>query len=79
MSEDFTEIRINNQPCKSINLTTQHTQAQRAPRVATVHDVVKETIRAHLTLVHVFHGYAWRTYREWPMNYPIVHLLAMVG
>jgi hypothetical protein len=26
--------------------------------VATVHDVVKETIRAHLTLIHVFHAYA---------------------
>jgi hypothetical protein len=26
--------------------------------VATVHDVVKEMIRAHLTLVHVFHMYA---------------------
>jgi hypothetical protein len=26
--------------------------------VATVHDVVKETIKAHLTLVHVFHVYA---------------------
>jgi hypothetical protein len=26
--------------------------------VATVHDAVKETIRAHLTLVHVFHAYA---------------------
>jgi hypothetical protein len=26
--------------------------------VAIVHDVVKETIRAHLTLVHVFHTYA---------------------
>jgi hypothetical protein len=26
--------------------------------VATVHDVVKETIREHLTLVHVFHAYA---------------------
>jgi hypothetical protein len=25
--------------------------------VATIHDEVKETIRAHLTLVHVFHGY----------------------
>jgi hypothetical protein len=25
--------------------------------VATVHDVVKETIRVHLTLVHVFHTY----------------------
>jgi hypothetical protein len=26
--------------------------------VATVHDVVKETIRAHLTLVHIFYVYA---------------------
>jgi hypothetical protein len=26
--------------------------------VTIVHDVVKETIRAHLTLVHVFHAYA---------------------
>jgi hypothetical protein len=33
-------------------------QARRTPRVAIVHDVVKETIRAQLTLVHVFHAYA---------------------
>jgi hypothetical protein len=26
--------------------------------VAIVHDAVKETINAHLTLVHVFHAYA---------------------
>jgi hypothetical protein len=26
--------------------------------VITVHDAVKETIRTHLTLVHVFHAYA---------------------
>jgi hypothetical protein len=26
--------------------------------VATVHDAVKEMIRAHLTLVHIFHTYA---------------------
>jgi hypothetical protein len=26
--------------------------------VATIHDAVKEMIRAHLTLVHVFHAYA---------------------
>jgi hypothetical protein len=45
-------------PCKGINLTTRHTRARRAPRVATVHNAVKETIRAHLTLVHVFHTYA---------------------
>jgi hypothetical protein len=33
-------------------------KARRAPRVAIVHDTVKEMIRAHLTLVHVFHVYA---------------------
>jgi hypothetical protein len=26
--------------------------------MATIHNAVKETIRAHLTLVHVFHAYA---------------------
>jgi hypothetical protein len=52
------EIRINSQPCKGINLTTQHTRARRAPWVATIHNAIKETIRAHLTLVHVFHTYA---------------------
>jgi hypothetical protein len=58
ISEGVTEIQINNQPCKGINLTTRHTQARRASRVATIHDEVKEMIRAHLTLVHVFHAYA---------------------
>jgi hypothetical protein len=27
--------------------------------VATIHDEVNEMIRAHLTLLHVFHTYAW--------------------
>jgi hypothetical protein len=45
-------------PCKDNNLTTWHTRARRAPRVATVHNAVKEMIRAHLTLVHIFHAYA---------------------
>jgi hypothetical protein len=58
ITEGVAEIRINNQTCKGINMTTRHTPARRVPRVATVHDAVKETIRAHLTLVHVFHEYA---------------------
>jgi hypothetical protein len=58
ISESVTEIRINNQPCKGINLTTRHTLTQRAPWVVTIHDEVKEMNRAHLTLVHVFHAYA---------------------
>jgi hypothetical protein len=45
-------------PCKGNNLTPRHTRARRTPWVATIHTVVKETIRAHLTLVHVFHAYA---------------------
>jgi hypothetical protein len=58
ISEGVTEIRINNQPCKGINMKIWHTQAWRAPRAAIVHDAVREMIRAHLTLAHVFHGYA---------------------
>jgi hypothetical protein len=58
MSEGIAEIQIDSQPCKGINLTIRHTQARRAPRVATIHNVVKKTIRVHLTLVHVFHAYA---------------------
>jgi hypothetical protein len=58
MSESVTKIQINSQPCKGINLTTRHTQAQRAPRVEKNHDAIKETIRAHLTLVHTFYVYA---------------------
>jgi hypothetical protein len=45
-------------PCKGNNLITRHTRPGRAPRVATIHNAVKETIRAHLTLVRVFHTYA---------------------
>jgi hypothetical protein len=58
MFKGVAKIRIDSQPCKGINLTTRHTQARRVPRVATIHDEVKETIRAHLTLVHIFHVYA---------------------
>jgi hypothetical protein len=58
MFEGVMEIWINNQLCKGINLTTRHTQTRMAPWVAKIHDDVKETIRSHLTLVHVFHAYA---------------------
>ncbi len=58
ISEGVVEIGKNSQPCKGINLTTQHTQARRAPRVEKMHNMIKEMIRAHLTLVHVFHAYA---------------------
>jgi hypothetical protein len=58
ISESATEIRINSQPCKGINLTTWHTQAWRAPRVATIHDVTKKLGRVLPRPSAVFHMYA---------------------
>jgi hypothetical protein len=58
MSKGVAEIPINNQLCKGINLTTRHTQARRAPRVATVHNAVKETGRVLPHHSAVFHVYA---------------------
>ncbi len=58
ISEGVVEIRINSQPCKGINLTTRHTRARRAPRVATVHNAVKELDRVLPHPSAVFHAYA---------------------
>jgi hypothetical protein len=58
ISEGVVEIRLNNQPCKGINLTTWQTQARRAPRVATVHDVIKKSCRVLPHPSAVFHTYA---------------------
>jgi hypothetical protein len=58
ISESVMEIRINNQPCKGINLTTRHTQARRAPRVATIHDVTKKPGWVLPRPSAVFHAYA---------------------
>jgi hypothetical protein len=46
-------------PCKSNHLTTWHSWVTKTPRVGIVHDAIKETIRAHLTLVHIFHTIPW--------------------
>jgi hypothetical protein len=45
MSEGVAELRINNQPCKGINMIARHMWATEATRVAIVHDVVKESGR----------------------------------
>jgi hypothetical protein len=58
MSEGVTETRINNQPCKGINLTIWHMQVRRAPRVATIHDMTKKLGRVLPRLSVVFHAYA---------------------
>jgi hypothetical protein len=57
ISESVAEIRINNQPCKGINLTTRHTQAWRAPWVATIHDVTKKPGQVLTRPSVVFHVY----------------------
>jgi hypothetical protein len=58
MSEGVADIWINSQPCKGINLITRPTQARREPRVAIVHDAVKESgwVVPHPSAV--FHAYA---------------------
>jgi hypothetical protein len=56
--EGVTEIQINSQPCKGINLTTRHTLARRAPRVATIHDAIKESGRVLPRPSAIFHAYA---------------------
>jgi hypothetical protein len=45
-------------PCKGKNLTTRHLGARRAPRVATVHDAVKELDRVLPRPSAIFHAYA---------------------
>jgi hypothetical protein len=53
--------------------------------VATVHNVVKKMIRAHLTLVHIFHTYALADtpcvahalYRSTPVRYGRIAFVSM--
>jgi hypothetical protein len=47
--------------------------------VAIVYDAVKEMIGVHLTLVTSSTRILWRTHRGWPIHYPIIHPLGMVG
>jgi hypothetical protein len=71
--ESVMEIRINNQRCKGIHLTTRHTQAWRAPRVSTIHDVTKSRAGSYLTLVPSSTRMPRQTYRGWPEHYLILH------
>jgi hypothetical protein len=58
ISEGIVEIRINSQPCRGINLTTRRTQARRAPRVSTIHNVTKNSGQVSPRPSVVFHAYA---------------------
>jgi hypothetical protein len=55
MSEGVVEIRINSQPCMGINLTTRHTWAMEATRVATIHDEAKKLSLVQSGPSAVFH------------------------
>jgi hypothetical protein len=58
ISEGVAKIRINNQPCKGINLTTWHTWAKGAPRVAIVHDDYQRVEPGPPYPSAIFHAYA---------------------
>jgi hypothetical protein len=58
ISEGVMKIRINSQPCKGINLATQHKRARRAQRVATVHDMIKESAWVLPRPSAIIHAYA---------------------
>jgi hypothetical protein len=58
ISEGVTEIQINSQPCKRINLTTWHTQDRRASQVGTIHNVIKKSGWVLPRPSVIFHVYA---------------------
>jgi hypothetical protein len=70
ISEGVMEIRINNQPCKGINLTTRHTQAWRHHEWKPFTTQSKSRVGSYLTLVpSSTHMPRW-THRGWPDTIP---------
>jgi hypothetical protein len=70
MSEGVAEIRINNQPCMGINLTTRHMQAQRHHVWQPFTMWSKGRAGSHLTLVPSSMCMHRRTHRGWPDTIP---------
>jgi hypothetical protein len=70
ISEGVTEIRINSQPCKGINLTTRHMQAQRHHEWQPFMTQSKSRVRSYLTLVPSSTRMPRRTHRGWPDTIP---------
>jgi hypothetical protein len=70
ISEGVAEIRINNQPCKGINLTIRHTQAQRHHKWQPFMTQSKSRAGSYLTLVpSSTHMPRW-THCGWPDTIP---------
>jgi hypothetical protein len=65
MSEGVTKIRINNQPCKAINLTTRHTQTQRHHAWQPFTTWSKGRAGSYLTLVLSSTRMPRRTHHGW--------------
>jgi hypothetical protein len=70
MSQGVAEIRTNNQPCKGINPTTQHTQAQRHHAWQPFTMWSKGRAGSYLTLVPSSTRMPRRTQRGWPDTIP---------
>jgi hypothetical protein len=68
--EGVTEIRINSQPCKGINLTTRHTQAQRHHAWQPFTTWSKGRAGSYLALVPSSTRMPRRTHRGWPDTIP---------
>jgi hypothetical protein len=66
ISEGVIEIRINNQPCKGINLTTRYTQAQRHHVWQPFATWSKGRAGSYLTLVLSSTRMPRWTHRGWP-------------
>jgi hypothetical protein len=73
MSEGVMEIRIKSQPCKGINLTTRHMQAQGHHEWQPFTTWPKSRAGSYLALVPSSTRMPRRTHRGWPEHYPIVH------
>jgi hypothetical protein len=72
MSEGVTEIRINSQPYKGINLTTWHTQAWGQHEWQPFMTWPKSQAGSYLGLVPSSTRMPRQTHRGWPKHYPIV-------
>jgi hypothetical protein len=73
MSKGVMEIRINSQPCKGINLTTRHTQAQGHHEWQQFITWSTSRVGSYLTLVPFSTCMPRRTHCGWPEHYPIIH------
>jgi hypothetical protein len=72
-SEGVTEIRINSQPCKGINLTAWHTQARGHYEWQQFMMRLTSQAGSYLALVPSSTCMPQRTHRGWPEHFPIVH------